>query len=290
MGITNINNGTYPGTEQARTSPHNSTPTSDASVWQKPLPAAVVTLSPETVSRIQNTPADQMQPVSKEQAEANARQVSALRFIYQQPVRDLSVDAASDPFTAGDAATLAPLLEMSGNTDSVNVFAGALNKVLRENNANAANIDNSDTSQAVSLALTQAKLNKLVEKYVSRDQQPQAGNIVATLMNSKFVERGEVQTELAQATLKIAQKYGSADHIAQAQNYVQQVEQGTSRAQKEQTQILQIITQSASMDDAFDTIAGLVKNNTFETASKNNVLKQLDVYQSQWRDLIQSLA
>lgn len=290
MGITNINNGTYPGAEQTRASTQNSTSTSEASVWQKTLPAAVVTISQETVSRVLNTPAEQIQPASREEAEASARQISALRFIYQQPVRDLSVNATSDPFTAEDAATLAPLLEMSGDADSVDVFAGALNKVLRENNANAANIDNSDTSQAISLALTQAKLNKLVEKYVSSDQQPQAGKIVATLMNSKFIERGEVQKELAQATLKIAQKYGSADHIAQAQNYVQQVEQGTSRAQKELTQILQITTQSASMDDAFDSIAALVKNNAFDTASKNNVLKQLDVYKSQWRDLIQSLA
>ncbi len=290
MGITNINHGTYPGTEQARTSTHHSTPPSDASVWQKRLPAAVVPLSQETVNRILNTPADQLQPVSKEEAAANARQVSALKFIYQQPVRDLSVNAASAPFTAEDAATLAPLLEMTGESDSVDVFAGALNKVLRETNASAGNIDNSDTSQAVSFALTQARLNKLVEKYVSSDQQPQAGNIVATLINSKFIERGEVQKELAQATLKIAQKYGSADHIAQAKNHVQQVEQGTSQAQKELTQILQITTQSASMDDAFDSIAGLVKSNPFDAVTKNNVLKQLDIYRQQWRDLIQSLA
>ncbi|WP_437610802.1 hypothetical protein [Erwinia sp. V71] len=236
------------------------------------------------------TPAEQTQSLSKEEREASLRQVAAMRFIYQQPVRDLSVDTSSDPFTAEDAATLAPLLDMTTDTDSINVFATALNKVLRENNANADNIDNSDTSQAVSLAMTQAKLNKLVEKYVSSDNQQQAGAIVTTLMNSKFTEREDVQKDLAQATLKIAQKYGSADHIAQAESYLQQVEQGTSRAQQELTQILQITAQSSNMDEAFAGFAAIVKSNGFDSTSQNNVLKQLDAYQAQWQSFIQSLA
>jgi len=63
--------------------------------------------------------------------------------------------------------------------------------VLAEGQVGQNQYDNSDTSEAMAITLTQVKLHKLIEKYVPDDKREQATGIVDEMIDGKVAFREE---------------------------------------------------------------------------------------------------
>lgn len=264
------------------------------SITGKTLPASVVVISPEARERMAQ--AVIAEPISAEQQEKNARELAASKSANQGPSISLGYALFSDPQTNWDAFTFIPLLKMTAdNTQtSMDSFAAALHQVLAEGQVGRNQYDNSDTSEAMALTLAQAKLHKLVEKYVSPDNQQQATGIVDAMIDDKIAFREERTLLSAQGTLDIAKQYGTSTMQAEARAYLNQVKSGTARPQVELATMMAATKQGQNMESAFSAFAAVIKAtpnpNNMAQPSIDAALKQLNVYREQWQNFVKTLS
>ncbi|WP_346578806.1 hypothetical protein [Erwinia sp. Eh17-17] len=263
------------------------------SITGKTLPASVVMISPEGRARLAQASAE---PLTAEQQEENLKDLHAGKSAGQAPAINLGYDLFNDPNTQWDARTFSPLLGMtSDNTQaSMDAFAAALHDALADGQVGRNQYDNTDTSEAMALTLTQARLHKLVEKYVAPDRQQQATKIVDDMTADKIAVR-EARTLLsAQGMLDIATQYGTGAMQAEARDYLNQVQSGTARPQVELAAMLAATTLSKNMEATFSAFADVINNtpnpDNKAQSSIENALKQLDVYRKQWDDFYQKNA
>lgn len=263
------------------------------SITGKTLPASVVAISPEGRARLAQATAE---PLTAEQQENNLKDLHAGKSASQTAVINLGYDLFNDPQTNWDARTFPPLLGMTrDNTQaSMDKFAADLHEVLAQGQMGRNQYDNSDTSEAMALSLTQAKLHKLVEKYVAPDQQQQATKIVDGMIDDKIAEREERTLLSAQGMLDIARQYGTGTMQSEARQYLEQVKSGTARPQVELTTMLAATKLSSNMAETFSAFARVI-NATPNPDNKaqpsiDGALKQLEVYRQQWDDFMKKLA
>jgi len=173
-------------------------------------------------------------------------------------------------------------------------FAAALHEVLAEGQVGRNQYDNSDTSEAMALTLTQSKLHKLIEKYVSGDNQKQA-NDIADEMISLRVSIRERQTLLgAQDTLALAIRHGTRDMQESARDYLSQVKSATARPQVELAGMMEAMKSGRDMDSVFSTFADLIRAtpnpDNKAQLSIDGALSQLEVYRQQWQAFTEKYA
>lgn len=264
------------------------------SITGKILPASMVVISPEARERLaQSVMPD---PISAEQQEENARTWAATKSANSGPSISLGYALFSDPQTNWDARTFIPLLKMTAdNTQtSMDSFADALHQVLADGQVGRNQYDNSDTSEAMALTLTQAKLHKLVEKYVSSDNQQQATGIVDAMIDDKIAFREERTLMSAQGMLDIAKQYGTSAMQTEASAYLNQVKSGTARPQVELATMMAATKLSQNMESAFNAFADVINAtpnpNKMAQPSIDAALKQLNVYREQWQDFFEKLS
>lgn len=277
----------------ATTAGEATAPVVTENITGKTLPASVVAISAEGRARLSQETAE---PLTAEQQEENLRHIQLSKSANQAPLINLGYALFNDAQTSWDARTFRPLLEMTGdNTQaSMDAFADALHGVLAQGQVGSNQYDNSDTSEAMALTLTQAKLQKLVEKYVSPDKQQQAGKIVSEMIDDKIAFREERTLLLAQGTLDIANQYGTRAMQVEARDYLNQVKSGTARPQLELAAMRSATAQGKNMDTAFSTFREVINStpnpDNKAQSSIDGALKQLDVYREQWQDFLKKLA
>jgi len=252
----------------------------------KTLPDTVVVISQEARDRLMQVVAE---PVSAEQRDKNLKDILAMRSANQGPTFNLGYALFNDPNTNWDARTFRPLLDMTAeNTQtSMDEFAGALHQVLSEGQAGGNQYDNSDTSEAMALTLTQVKLQKLVEKFVPEDKRAQATGIVDSMINDKVAFREERTRLSAQQMLDIAHQYGTSDRVADARNYLDQVRNGTARPQTELARMMGATKSGSDMNTVFSTFTDVIRAtpnpDNKAQPSIDGALRQLEVYRQQWQ-------
>lgn len=264
------------------------------SITGKTLPASVVVISSEARERLAK--AVIANPLTAEQQEENARTLAATKSANAGPSINLGYALFSDPQTNWDARTFIPLLKMTADNtqSSMDSFAAALHQVVADGQVDRNQYDNSDTSEAMALTLTQAKLHKLVEKYVSSDNQQQASDIVDAMIDDKVAFREERTLLSAQGMLDIAKQYGTSAMQTEARNYLNQVKSGAARPQVELATMMSATKLSQNMETAFSAFASVI-NNTPNPDNKaqpsiDGALKQLEVYRKQWDEFYKKLA
>lgn len=260
----------------------------------KTLPSAVVTLSSEAMDTLTRAVQDDPRGfVSAEQEDSNLKNMLSSKTASQAPTLNLG-NAALSPYVSSDIITLKPLLGMltENNQAGLDSFVSQLHQVLRDGVVGQNQFDNSDTSEAMALTLTQAKLHKLVEKYVSTDNRQEANGIVDNLIDKKVAQREETTMSLAQDTLDIAKRYGTQRYVADATSYLAQLKQGTARPQTELASMISATKNSTNMDDVFSVFTDIINatpNSDKASASMQGALKQLEVYRSQWNSFMKTL-
>jgi hypothetical protein len=260
----------------------------------KTLPSAVVTLSSEAMDTLTRAVEDVPRGfVSAEQEDSNLKNMLSSKTAGQAPTLNLG-NAALSPYVSSDIITLKPLLGMltENNQAGLDSFVSQLHQVLRDGVVGQNQFDNSDTSEAMALTLTQAKLHKLVEKYVSTDNRQEANGIVDNLIDKKVLQREETTMSLAQDTLDIAKRYGTQRYVADATSYLAQLKQGTARPQNELASMISATKNSTNMDDVFSVFTDIINatpNSDKASASMQGALKQLEVYRSLWNSFMKTL-
>jgi hypothetical protein len=256
------------------------------SVTGKRLPDTVVIISQEARDRLMQVVAE---PVSAEQQDKTLNDLLASRSAHQGPTFNLGYALFNDPYTNWDARTFRPLLDMTtDNTQaSMDEFAGALHQVLAEGQVGQNQYDNSDTSEAMAITLTQVKLHKLIEKYVPDDKRKQATGIVDEMIDSKVAFREERTLLGAQQRLDIAHQYGTREIVADARDYLTQVKSGSARPQNELARMFEATKSGSDMNAIFSVFADVIRStpnpDNKAQPSIDDALKQLEVYRQQWQ-------
>jgi len=263
------------------------------SITAKELPASVVVISPEARARLLQA---RDEPISAEQQEKNLKALAELKSSGQGPSVNLGYALFNDPNTSWDASTLSPLLSMTAdNTQSaMDDFAAALHQVLAEGQVGRGRYDNSDTAEAMALTLTQSKLHKLIEKYVSGDNQKQATGIADQMINVKVAIRNSAMLSGAQDTLTLAMRYGTRDMQDSARDDLKRFESGTARPQVELNGMMKAMNPGSDMNAVFSAFAAIIHTtpNPGNAAqpSIDGALKQLDIYRQQWQAFTEKYA
>lgn len=251
----------------------------------KTLPDTVVVISPEARARLLQASAE---PIPAEQQEKNLKGLAELKSSDQGPSVNLGYALFNDPNTNWDARTFTPLLHMTtaGTQSAMDEFASALHDVLAEGQVGRNQYDNSDTSEAMAMTLTQVKLHKLIEKYVPEDKREQATGIVDGMINSNVAFREERMLTGAQQMLDIAHQYGTSEMVADARHYLNQMKSGTARPQVELARMMDATKSGSDMNTVFSTFADVIRAtpnpDNLAQPSIDGALKQLDVYRQQW--------
>ncbi|AVV39809.1 hypothetical protein C9381_21060 (plasmid) [Pantoea vagans] len=256
------------------------------SITGKRLPDTVVIISQEARDRLMQVVAE---PVSAEQQDKTLNDLLASRSAHQGPTFNLGYALFNDPYTNWDARTFRPLLDMTtDNTQaSMDEFAGALHQVLAEGQVGQNQYDNSDTSEAMAITLTQVKLHKLIEKYVPDDKRKQATGIVDEMIDSKVAFREERTLLGAQQRLDIAHQYGTREIVADARDYLTQIKSGSARPQNELARMFEATKSGSDMNAIFSVFADVIRStpnpDNKAQPSIDDALNQLEVYRQQWQ-------
>jgi hypothetical protein len=256
------------------------------SITGKRLPDTVVIISQEARDRLMQVVTE---PVSAEQQDKTLNDLLASRSAHQGPTFNLGYALFNDPYTNWDARTFRPLLDMTtDNTQaSMDEFAGALHQVLAEGQVGQNQYDNSDTSEAMAITLTQVKLHKLIEKYVPDDKRKQATGIVDEMIDGKVAFREERTLLGAQQRLDIAHQYGTREIVADARDYLTQVKSGSARPQNELARMFEATKSGSDMNAIFSVFADVIRStpnpDNKAQPSIDDALKQLEVYRQQWQ-------
>ncbi|WP_244290456.1 hypothetical protein [Erwinia rhapontici] len=280
----------------ATTAVEAATSSQTESITGKTLPASMVVISPEGRARLAQVSTEPLTAEQLEQQEHQVKDLLASKSANQTPSINLGYALFNDPQTNWDARTFSPLLKMTADPTqaSMDSFAAALHQVITDGQVGRNQYDNSDTSEAMALTLTQAKLHKLVEKYVSPDNQQQATDIVDAMIDDKIAFREERTLLSAQGMLDVANQYGTRAMQADARDYLEQVKSGTARPQLELVAMMAATTLSKNMEAAFIAFADVINNtpnpDKMAQSSIESGLKQLDVYRQQWDDFYKKLA
>ena len=263
------------------------------SLTEKALPASVVVISPEARARLLQA---RDEPISAEQQEKNLKALAELKSSDQGASVNLGYALFNDPNTSWDASTFKPLLSMTADNtqSSMDDFAAALHQVLAEGQVGRNQYDNSDTSEAMSLTLTQSKLHTLIEKYVSGSHQQQATRITDQMINVKVAIRNSAMLSGAQDMLTLAMNYGTRDMQDSARDNLKAFENGTARPQVELNGMMKAMNSGSDMNTVFSAFAAIIRAtpNPGNAAqpSIDSALKQLNVYRQQWQAFTEKYA
>jgi len=263
------------------------------SITAKALPASVVVISPEARARLLHA---RDEPIAAEQQEKNLKALAELKSSGQGPSINLAYALFNDPNTSSDASTLSPLLSMTADKtqSTMDDFAAALHQVLVEGQVGRGQYDNSDTAEAMALTLTQSKLHKLIEKYVSGDNQKQATGIADQMINVKVAIRNSAMLSGAQDTLTLAMRYGTRDMQESARDNLNNFESGTARPQVELNSMMVALNSGGNTDAVFSAFAAIISATpnpgNAAQSSIDGALKQMDIYRQQWQAFTEKYA
>ena len=188
----------------------------------------------------------------------------------------------TDPATASDALRFQGFFQNA--TVNADDMADALHKAL------ISPVDNGDyTTNAMDLALTQGKLNRVVAQYVAVDYQAQASAFVSQFINDKATQADQIsKVVLAQAT-RLAQSLGDSEQARHHQDAVAQLAEGTHSSQRIRNEMLSLTAHSSDSETWFSTLSGWVNENRSLPYIIEIEKSHVGALQAQWQAFVGSL-
>lgn len=233
-----------------------------------------VSLSEEALARVaQSKP----QP-TKEESEKVAREMAALRnanMASHATGPSLASAFYGDPATANDAVSFIDFFYHSNI--SADDMATALHQALTSPQGSG-----DETTLGMDVAMTQAKLNYVVDKFVTADYQQQARDFVAGFVAKKGEQADQTNRAALSQSAALAQSLGDSGQAKQSQQEIEQLDAGTHASQLDRKAMLAITADGRDSNSWFAQMNQRVENSgslPFITALEKNHLSAL---QQQW--------
>lgn len=233
-----------------------------------------VSLSEEALARVaQSKP----QP-TKEESEKVAREMAALRnanMASHATGPSLASAFYGDPATANDAVSFIDFFYHSNI--SADDMATALHQALISPQGSG-----DETTLGMDVAMTQAKLNYVVDKFVTADYQQQARDFVAGFVAKKGEQADQTNRAALSQSAALAQSLGDSGQAKQSQQAIEQLDAGTHASQLDRKAMLAITADGRDSNIWFAQMNQRVENSgslPFITALEKNHLSAL---QQQW--------
>lgn len=233
-----------------------------------------VSLSEEALARVaQSKP----QP-TKEESEKVAREMAALRnanMASHATGPSLASAFYGDPATANDAVSFIDFFYHSNI--SADDMATALHQALTSPQGSG-----DETTLGMDVAMTQAKLNYVVDKFVTADYQQQARDFVAGFVAKKGEQADQTNRAALSQSAALAQSLGDSGQAKQSQQAIEQLDAGTHASQLDRKAMLAITADGRDSNSWFAQMNQRVENSgalPFITALEKNHLSAL---QQQW--------
>lgn len=224
-------------------------------------------------------------PPTKEEREATEKAVLAMRneSMARTPSGpSLASDFYGDPATANDAVRFLDFFQHANV--AADDMADALHKALTSPS------DNGDyTTNAMDLALTQGKLNKVVERYISSDYQEEASAFVTQFISDKSAQADQLtKVVLSQAT-KLAQSLGDREQARHHQDAIAQLAEGTHSSQVARKEMLSLTATSGDSEAWFSSMSNWVKENRSLPYVIDIETSHMGALKAQWQTFVDSL-
>ncbi|MGK9174715.1 hypothetical protein KXR87_16070 [Yokenella regensburgei] len=240
-----------------------------------------VSLSREAMEQAKEQPT----PPTKEEQDAAARAMQALRN--QAMARtpggpSLASEFYGDPATANDAVRFLDFFQHA--TVAADAMAEALHSALTSPS------DSGDyTTNAMDLALTQGKLNKVVETWISADYHQEARAFVSQFIDEKSAQADQLsKVALSQAT-KLAQSLGDREQARHHQDAVAQLAEGTHSSQRVRNEMLNLTATSSDSELWFSSMSQWVNDHRALPYMADIEKNHIGALKAQWQTFVDSL-
>ncbi|MDV5353426.1 hypothetical protein QM201_00480 [Enterobacter asburiae] len=242
-----------------------------------------VSISEEALAR-----GAQSQPTpTKEQSDQTAREMASLRnsnMASQARGPSLASAFYGDPATANDAVSFIDFFQHS--TINADDMATALHQALTSPQGSG-----DETTLGMDVAMTQAKLNYVVDKFVSADYQQQARDFVAGFVAKKGEQADQTVRAVLNQSAALAQSLGDTRQANRDRQAIEQLDAGTHASQTDRKAMLAITADGRDSNSWFAQMNQRVENSgslPFITALEKSHLGALQQQWSQFTTLLKA--
>jgi hypothetical protein len=227
---------------------------------------------------------DNLTPPTQEEIDASAREALNLRnqAIARMPTGpSLASDFYSDPATANDAVSFQAFFQNA--TVNADEMADALHKALTSPTQNG-----DYTTNAMDLALTQAKLNLVVQKYVATDYQNEASAFVAQFIGDKSSQADQMTKVVLTQASRLSESLG----IATRHSIIRmpsQLAEGTHSSQTVRNAMLSLTASTTDSEAWFSSINNWVEQNRSIPYIREIEQGHISALQEQWQSFVTGL-
>ena len=242
-----------------------------------------VSISAEALAR----GAESQPKPTKEQSEKVAREMAVVRNNDMASyARGPSLASAfyGDPATANDAVSFIDFFQHS--TINADDMATALHQALTSPQGSG-----DETTLGMDVAMTQAKLNYVVDKFVSADYQQQARDFVAGFVAKKGEQADQTNRAALTQSAELAQSMGDTAQAKQSQQAIEQLDAGTHSSQTDRKAMLAITANADDSNSWFAQMNQRVENSgslPFVTTLEKNHIGALQQQWSQFTTLLKA--
>lgn len=225
-------------------------------------------------------------PLTKEESEKNARAMAEVRKANMAAVTrggpSLASEFYGDPATANDAVRFIGFFQHS--TVAADDMASALHQAMTSPEVNG-----DYTTNAMDLALMQAKLNKVVEQFVSADYQQQASDFVASYISEKAEQADQMTRVVLSQASKLAQSLGDEEQAKHHQDAIDQLSEGTHSSQTVRNEMLQLTASNKESDVWFSRLNNRVSESRSLPYISEIEKQHISALQQQWQHFVDNL-
>lgn len=241
-----------------------------------------VTISAEALARGM----EGQTPPTKEQIEETMRAVAQVRNANMAATTrggpSLASEFYRDPATANDAVRFIDFFQHS--TVAADDMASALHQAMT-----SPEVSGDYTTNAMDLALMQAKLNKVVEQYVSADYQQQASDFVASYISEKADQADQMTRVVLNQATKLAQSLGDDEQAQHHQDAIAQLSAGTHSSQTVRNEMLQLTANTKDSDVWFTRLNDRVSESRPLPYISEIEKSHISALQQQWQNFVDNL-
>lgn len=225
-------------------------------------------------------------PLTKEEIEKNTRAMAEVRNANMAAVTrggpSLASEFYGDPATANDAVRFIDFFQHS--TVSADDMASALHQAMTSPEVNG-----DYTTNAMDLALMQAKLNKVVAQFVSADYQQQASDFVASYISEKADQADQMTRVVLSQASKLAQSLGDEEQAKHHQDAIAQLSDGTHSSQTVRNEMLQLTASNKESDVWFSHLNNRVSESRSLPYISEIEKQHISALQQQWQHFVDNL-
>jgi len=137
-------------------------------------------------------------------------------------------------------------------------------------------------TQSMDLAMSKAKLNSLVDKFIPAEYRQEAAAKVDSYIQKKTAESDNIRTSLNQAALAAARQAGDAEGINNAQHQLDLLSSGLHPSQTQRREMLDLASSSDSSDWFSGFHATVSQGSSASSPYYSIELEHISKLQTQW--------